>query len=334
KYIYKNGDTFLGIFKNGIAFEGEGRVDFTSGNSYNGTFSNAQPHGHGKYTYAKDSRLDYYEGDFVDGKRSGKGKLFYKSGTIYDGEWKDNVRHGMGKMIFQGTSIDYFIGEFENDEPKPYGTIFYKNGLVYEGMHREYSLHGEGKLYSADNKNEYYQGKFESGIFVSGVKQNADGSRYEGALKDGKFHGQGEYIYSNHRYTRKYKGEWMKGDIIGLGTMEYINGDRYEGEWDQNRFDGLGTYHFRNGDTYEGIWREGYFYYKGKLTLSDGTVFEGKFSYDNTATGNLICANGIGCEVVRGEITDGKIAARVSAQIKELVQNHKLYFDHHGYKSF
>jgi glycosyltransferase involved in cell wall biosynthesis len=53
----------VGIFKNGIALEGEGRFDFTSGNSFVGPFKGGVPHGIGRYNYSKGSNVDYYEGE-------------------------------------------------------------------------------------------------------------------------------------------------------------------------------------------------------------------------------------------------------------------------------
>ena len=39
---------------------------------------------------------DKYEGDFVDGKRHGKGVNTWANRAKYDGDWKDDKRHGKG----------------------------------------------------------------------------------------------------------------------------------------------------------------------------------------------------------------------------------------------
>lgn len=40
-----------------------------------------------------------YIGDFVDGKRCGKGKEISTKGTSYEGEFKDDFKHGNGIEI-------------------------------------------------------------------------------------------------------------------------------------------------------------------------------------------------------------------------------------------
>jgi hypothetical protein len=37
---------------------------------------------------------DRYEGDFVGGKREGKGSYTYSGGSLYEGEWVKGIRTG------------------------------------------------------------------------------------------------------------------------------------------------------------------------------------------------------------------------------------------------
>jgi MORN repeat len=37
---------------------------------------------------------NYYEGNFVNGRRHGQGTFHYSSGTKYVGEWKADQKHG------------------------------------------------------------------------------------------------------------------------------------------------------------------------------------------------------------------------------------------------
>jgi hypothetical protein len=37
---------------------------------------------------------NYYEGNFLDGRRHGHGTFYYSSGTKYIGEWKSDQKHG------------------------------------------------------------------------------------------------------------------------------------------------------------------------------------------------------------------------------------------------
>ena len=39
---------------------------------------------------------DVYEGDFIDGKKHGKGTLKFRDGSIYTGEFQNDSINGMG----------------------------------------------------------------------------------------------------------------------------------------------------------------------------------------------------------------------------------------------
>ncbi len=58
-------------------------------------------------------------------------------------------------------------------------------------------------------------------------KSYTDG-KYEGELKNGKFHGYGTENYPN---GNKYVGEFKNGKHHGSGTVNYHDGVKYEGEW-------------------------------------------------------------------------------------------------------
>jgi hypothetical protein len=39
-------------------------------------------------------KKDIYEGDILDGKKHGFGKMLYKNGNVYEGKWKNDKKHG------------------------------------------------------------------------------------------------------------------------------------------------------------------------------------------------------------------------------------------------
>ena len=41
-----------------------------------------------------------YEGDYIDGKKEGKGKLTFADGSYYEGEFKQNEICGFGKYFW------------------------------------------------------------------------------------------------------------------------------------------------------------------------------------------------------------------------------------------
>ena len=62
-----------------------------------------------------------YEGNLVDGKRTGKGKFTFSNGDVYEGDWVDDKMTGKGKI----TNAD---------------------GDVYEGDFVDGKFNGKGKL--------------------------------------------------------------------------------------------------------------------------------------------------------------------------------------------
>ena len=39
---------------------------------------------------------DYYEGNFLNGKKNGVGKYIYHNGDVYEGSWLNDMKHGEG----------------------------------------------------------------------------------------------------------------------------------------------------------------------------------------------------------------------------------------------
>ena len=57
-----------------------------------------------------------YEGEFLNGRSNGKGKLYKNGKLFYEGEFKNNSRNGKGKEYDKNGNI-IFDGEYENDWP-------------------------------------------------------------------------------------------------------------------------------------------------------------------------------------------------------------------------
>ena len=52
---------------------------------------------HVQHTYSDGG---YYEGQWLDGKRHGQGKMHWPSGDCYEGQWLDDKKHGQGKYNY------------------------------------------------------------------------------------------------------------------------------------------------------------------------------------------------------------------------------------------
>ena len=125
------------------------------------------------------------QGRIKDGdKLDGYGKMFYnvEKTLYYVGEWVDGKRQGRG--VFHGTSYHY-TGEFVNDRMSGFGKITWPDGAYYEGQLKSAKFSGNGKYVDADG-NEYvgaYSDHLRNG---RGTYKGINGDIYEGTWKDGK----------------------------------------------------------------------------------------------------------------------------------------------------
>jgi hypothetical protein len=151
---------FKGKFNEGRPTSGKSTVVFTDGSKYEGHMENDLFNGFGLYTYSKnvkkedkdedyedvdddeddddddddegESEFDYYEGQWKDGEKSGKGKLVFKDGDKYVGNFQNDEMHGFGTLTFaRDDEASYIEGVFKNGELTQKAKIFLKNGEKY-----------------------------------------------------------------------------------------------------------------------------------------------------------------------------------------------------------
>jgi hypothetical protein len=51
---------------------------------------------------------DHYEGQFIKGLPSGKGKYTWADGTYYEGQWNEGMREGKGEMVYRDSTVNGF----------------------------------------------------------------------------------------------------------------------------------------------------------------------------------------------------------------------------------
>lgn len=88
-HFYKYQGEFLENFMNGF---GVLNSIVNSQFMYIGEWKNDLPHGYGQISYLNG---DYFEGEFLYGKKFGLGIYKFNNGEFYEGEFKDNEFHGL-----------------------------------------------------------------------------------------------------------------------------------------------------------------------------------------------------------------------------------------------
>ena len=200
-----------------------------------GTFVNGVMHGMGSWEYGEDGYKKSEEGYFAYDELYGQGHRTRKwdEGNMvetYDGEFLAGKYHGKGvrdfiytdKYNFTYTQMTkgYFNegelkGDMEYDELIThlsgnwtftrfgFGLKFYTTAtddsltIHIKGPVTKDKLNGEVEITLSNG--DYYKGVFKNGVFKEGVtrKTNADGSVYEGEMKNGWYEGQGKLTEAN-----------------------------------------------------------------------------------------------------------------------------------------
>ncbi|XP_058750376.1 phosphatidylinositol 4-phosphate 5-kinase 8-like [Vicia villosa] len=140
---------------------------------YFGEFKSKLFHGKGKYTWSNGT---IYEGDWVDGKRTGKGRIIWPCGKKYKG--------GNGPVM--GKNRNIYIGNWKNNQRDGRGIVKWASGEVLEGC-------------------------WSNGLLRSGVYRLANGDVYAGDFKGSIFHEKGESAWLNDEII--YEGDWVNGKM-------------------------------------------------------------------------------------------------------------------------
>lgn len=153
KMTIKNGETFIGEFKNGSIV-------------------------YGKYTY---SGGHVYQGKFEDFSMNGQGTVLSPNGQTYTGEFKNGWGHKEG--VYTWPSGEKYSGEIKSGtfDAHGYGVYTWPSGQKYTGNFKDGELHGSGKM-------SYSDGYIEEGNWIDGVysvySQSIDENKAENNKKN------------------------------------------------------------------------------------------------------------------------------------------------------
>lgn len=181
-----------------------------------------------------------YIGSFVQGKKSGPGRLMKIDGEVYEGEFKNDLPEGFGVLNKSNGLI--YKGHLKKGKEHGQGVIEYEGEEIYSGGFLYGSKHGVGKLKISEGNR--YEGEFVNNCMEGQGKYVwDDGKVYEGSWKMNKLHGEGKYVWPD---GREYEGSYNDGNRDGFGIFKWPDGREYRGEWYQGNMHGIGTYTFKD----------------------------------------------------------------------------------------
>ena len=93
---------------------GEGRVEYSNGDVYEGGLVEGVRHGRGRMDYGDYGDVLWYDGEWRNGLHEGAGRKEWVDSLWYEGEWKGGMMHGRG--VCHVNEVDVMDGEFEKDE--------------------------------------------------------------------------------------------------------------------------------------------------------------------------------------------------------------------------
>ncbi|MDD4124439.1 MAG: nucleotidyltransferase family protein [Eubacteriales bacterium] len=245
-YISYNTGLYYGEIKDGLP-EGDGRMEYYSGDIYEGNFSNGVREGYGVYYLATGGR---YEGNFENGSMSGKGTFYYANDDIVSGTFAEGLPNGLCKFIYANGSV--YEGNLVDGVRDGSGNFAYENGDKYVGLFKDGDKSGEGTYTWANGA--VFSGTWEDNEEVEGKYTDSFGT-FTGTFKDGKFFGEGKYTYANGDV---YTGAFLNGlENDDDGVLVYKTGGKYEGSFVNGVFHGNGTMYLPNGDVVKGGFKNG-----------------------------------------------------------------------------
>ncbi|PNW87874.1 hypothetical protein CHLRE_01g005450v5 [Chlamydomonas reinhardtii] len=182
-----------------------------------------KPHGLGKMEYPpppmgeddeEEKPGDKFEGTMEHGVRTGKGTYTWGvSGAVYTGDYVNGKKHGKGKMVYPDKGV--YEGDWVEDVMQGQGTYTYPNGDIYQGAFWAGKRHGKG-MYHYKGPCCQLVGDWADGGFTYGRWVYADGSmfmgKFGGAAADSK-PTAGSYFYSSSSLVQEghfaKDGSWV-----------------------------------------------------------------------------------------------------------------------------
>jgi len=259
--LYLDGSKYEGTWQN-ENWNGHGKFISADGSSLEGTFVDGIIHGHGIERDANDDF--FYEGDWKNGVKEGRGQLKTKIGD-YNGEFVAGKKHGSGSDSFASGSK--YIGQFIENQRHGHGTMSHSNGCIYDGGWKFGECCGQGKYVESNGYG--YSGEWENDLkHGHGIETIDRDTSYEGQFYKGTRHGKGRTTTFKAAPSTMQSAESQTGHCI------------HEGMYAKNMKCGVGSEIYPDGSCFHGVWSNGMRHGPGLLKIASDATYHVIFNDD------------------------------------------------------
>lgn len=144
-------------------------IDYKNGRRYDGQCVDEKPEGRGRMKLIGG---DLYEGDFHDGQFHGRGIYRWASGEFYEGDWVEGNRTGRGRTVWPDGR--WHEGEYRNDKRDGEGQMVFANGAWHRGNYRDGYPDGYGTYVGATAEGVVLEA---TGDWISGCLSTPQGTK-------------------------------------------------------------------------------------------------------------------------------------------------------------
>lgn len=260
---YKTGE----IVKHG---KGTYWEDFNGNEYFVGTFKNNSKEGKGA-VYKKDGNSPFYlksEGIYKRNLLNGLATDYWKSGKIeFKGQYVNGRRTGRGKRYHDNEKNTIEAeGNFLRGRLKGKAKTFYPNGKIHKEGIFDGSMKSGKKYYSSGTG--YEIGNYDFGRRHGMMKIYYDDKLYDKGKWDRDYREGLHYMYHANGKL-KFKGYYKRHSRDGKGKEYWENGNlKYDGNWKNDNYDGTGKKYYEDGKLaesgtfYSGRLKKGTKYYR------------------------------------------------------------------------
>ena len=123
--------------------------------------TNVTRFGRGAFKFGDDGVA--FVGYWKNNQKENKGTIYDKNyNIIFEGEYVEGKRNGKGELKF--VNGDKYCGMFKDDNREGTGTYYWKDGSRWEGTFKENVMNGNGMYYGNDGDN--YEANYENGEYI------------------------------------------------------------------------------------------------------------------------------------------------------------------------